>query len=128
MKEFLLRFLKKLAKAIAVLGVLIIVYLFFLSRDIKKIDDFCNEMQPGLDVNEIHRVADKYDVGPQYVRDPNAIKNGSLGFKPQDKENTWFFAVAAPMTIGEHACGVYHNNKVVLSASKQPKTPPWLSW
>jgi hypothetical protein len=128
MKEFLLGFLKKLAKAIAVLSVLIVVYLFFLSRDIKKIDDFCNEMQPGLDVNEIHRIADKYDVGSQYVRDPNAIKNGSLGFKPQDKENTWFFAVAAPMTIGEHACGVYHNNKVVLSASKQPKTPPWLSW
>jgi hypothetical protein len=120
MKEFLLRFLKKLAKAVALLGVLIGVYAFFLFRDIKKIEDFCNEMQPGLDVNEIHKIADKYDVGSQYVRDPNYIKNGSLGFKLQDKENTWFFAVAAPMTIGEHACGVYHNNKVVLSASKQP--------
>ncbi len=119
-KNFLLGFLKKLAKATAVLGVVIAVYLFFLFRDIRKIEDFCNEMQPGLDVNEIHKIADKYDVGSQYVRDPNYIKNGSLGFKLQDKENTWFFAVAAPMTIGEHACGVYHNNKVVLSASKQP--------
>ena len=120
MKEFLRGFLKKLAKAVALFGVLIIVYSFFLFRDIKKIEDFCNEMQPGLDVDEIHKIADKYDVGHQYVRDPNSIKNGSLGYKLQDKENTWFFAVAAPMTIGEHACGVYHNNKVVLSASKQP--------
>ena len=120
MKEFLLRFLKKLAKAVALLGVLIGVYAFFLFRDIKKIEDFCNEMQPGLDVNEIHKIAGIYDAGSQYVRDPNSIKNGSLGYKLQDKENTWFFAVAAPMTIGEHACGVYHNNKVVLSASKQP--------
>ena len=102
MKEFLLRFLKKLAKAVALLGVLIGVYAFFLFRDIKKIEDFCNEMQPGLDVNEIHKIADKYDVGSKYVRDSNYLKNGSLGFKLQDKENTWFFAVAAPMTIGEH--------------------------
>ena len=120
MKELLLGFLKKLAKATAVLGVLIGVYSFFLFRDIKKIEDFCNEMQPGLNLNEIHKIADQHDVGSQYVRDPNSIKNGSLGYKLQDKENTWFFAVAAPMTIGEHACGVYHNNKVVLSASKQP--------
>ena len=120
MKEFLLRYLKKLAKAIAVPGVLIAVYLFFLFRDIKKIEDFCSEMQAGLDVNEIHKIADKYDVGHQNVRDPNSIKNGSLGFKQPDKENTWFFAVAAPMTIGEHACGVYHDNQVVLAASKRP--------
>ena len=77
-------------------------------------------MQAGLDVNEIHKIADKYDVGHQNVRDPNSIKNGSLGFKQSDKENTWFFAVAAPMTIGEHACGVYHDNQVVLAASKRP--------
>ena len=120
MQEFLLRFLKKLAKAIAVLGVLIGVYLFFVFRDIKKIDDFCSEMQPGLDVNEIHKIAEKYDVGHANVRDPNSIKNGSLGFKQAGKENTWFFAVAAPMTIGEHACGVYHDNHVVMSASKRP--------
>ncbi len=45
MKELFLGFLKKLAKAIAVLGVLIGVYLFFLYRDIKKIEDFCNELE-----------------------------------------------------------------------------------
>lgn len=120
MKELLLGFLKKLAKAIAVLGVLIGVYVFFLYRDIKKIEDFCNEMQPGLDLYEVHKIADKYDVGHKHVRDPNSVKNGSLGIKIKDKENTWFFAVAAPMTIGEHACGVYHDNKVVVSASKRP--------
>ena len=120
MKEFLLGFLKKLAKAVALLSALIGVYAFFLFRDIHKIEDFCIEMQPGLDVNEIHKIAEKYDVGHQSVRDPNSVINGRLGFKLQDKESTWFFAVAAPMTIGEHACGVYHNNKVVLSASKQP--------
>lgn len=120
MKEFILGFLKKLAKAVSVLSVLIAVYLFFLFRDIEKIEEFCNEMQPGMDLNEIHKIADKYDVGSQYVRDPNSVKNGSLGIKIEDKENTWFFAVAAPMTIGEHACGVYHDYRVVLSASKRP--------
>ena len=104
----------------AVLGAVISVYLFFLFQDIRKIEHFCNEMQPGLDLNEVHKIADKYDVGHKYVRDPNSAKNGSLGIKIKDKENTWFFAVAAPMTIGEHACGVYHDNKVVLSASKRP--------
>ncbi len=120
MKTILLGFLKKLAKAIAVFGALTIVYLFFLFRDIRKIEDFCNEMQPGLDVNEIHKIAKKYDVASPYVRDPNSVAIGSLGIKIENKENTWFFAVAAPMTIGEHACGVYHDYKVVLSASKQP--------
>ncbi len=119
-KNFLLGFLKKLAKATAVLGVVIAVYLFFLFRDIRKIEDFCNEMQPGLDLHEVHKIANKYDVGSQYVRDPESVINGSLGIKIKDKENTWFFVVAAPMTIGEHACGVYHDHRIVLSASKQP--------
>ncbi len=120
MKAFLLAFSKKLAKGIAVLGAVIAVYSFFLFRDINKIEDFCDEMQPGLSVNEIHKIADRYDVGHKSVRDPNAAANGSLGIKIEDRENTWFFAVAAPMTIGEHACGVYHDYTVVLSASKRP--------
>ena len=121
MKKILLEFLKKLAKASALIGVLIAVYAFFLYRDIRKIENFCNEIQPGLDVIEIHKIAGKYGVGHQNVRDRNSVKNGRLGIKIQNKESTWFFAVAAPMTIGEHACGVYHDYKVVLSASKWPK-------
>ncbi len=107
-------------KAIGFLSLIVAVYLFFLFRDMNKIEDFCNEMRPGLDVNEIHKIAVKYDVGRQIVRDPNAVINGSLGIKLHDKENTWFFSVTAPMTIGDHACFVYHDNKVVLSVSSRP--------
>jgi len=116
MKIFLMGFLKSLFKTITALIVIFIIYGFFLIRDIKKVDNFCSEMKPGLDVNQIHLIADKYGVGFSHVRDPNSVKNQKLGIKLTDKENTWFFAVGAPMTIGEHACGVYHDNHVVLSA------------
>jgi hypothetical protein len=116
MKQRIVGFIKTLAQAVGIITALIAVYLFFLSRDIKRIDEFCGEMVPGLDVNQVHVIAEKYGVGFKNIRDPNAIKNQTLGIKVTDKENTWFFAVAAPMTVGEHACGVYHNYRVVLSA------------
>jgi hypothetical protein len=116
MKQSIVDFIKTLAKAIGVLMALMFVYMFFLGRDVKKIDDFCGEMVSGLDINKVHGIAEKYDVGFKNIRDPNAVKNQTLGIKVTDKENTWFFAVAAPMTIGEHACGVYHDYHVVLSA------------
>ncbi len=116
MKKFLLKFLKKLLKTIGLLFILILIYSLFLYRDIKKVDDFCSEMKPGLAVNEIANIARKHDVVFDYARKPDSVKNGTLGFKMKDRENTWFFAVGAPMTVGEHGCGVYHNNQVVLSS------------
>lgn len=117
MKKFLSSFLAGTAKILLLFAVLVLVYLFFLSRDIRKIDGFCSEMKAGLDVNKVHVIAEKYDVGFSYVLDPDSVKTQSLGVKLDDRENTWFFAVAAPMTMGEHACGIYHNNQVVLSVS-----------
>ena len=103
-------------KAIGLLFIVIVIYMYLLYRDIKKVDDFCNEMKPGLDVNEIANIARKYSVASDKARDPDSVRNGTLGFKLEDRENTWFFAVGAPMTVGEHACGVYHNGHVVLSS------------
>jgi hypothetical protein len=109
---------KNIIRVFGVLFVLLfVVYPIALWRDIKTVDNFCAEMQPGLDVRKIAGIANKYDVGFKNIRDPKSVDNEKLGFKLTDKENTWFFAVGAPMTIGEHACGVYHNNKVVLSTS-----------
>lgn len=116
MKQRIVGFIKTISKAVGILLALMIIYLFFLSRDIKKIDNFCSEMVPELDINQVHIIAEKYDVGFKSVRDPNSVKNRTLGIKVTDRENTWFFAVAAPMTIGEYACGVYHDYHVVLSA------------
>jgi len=116
MKPFFARLIKGIAKVITFLVVLMCVYLFFLNRDIKKIDSFCSEMVPSLDINQVHVIAEKYDVGFKNVRDPNSVKNQTLGVKVKDKENTWFFGVGAPLTVGEHSCGVYHDYHVVLSA------------
>ena len=113
--------MKKLIKVMlgiaTMLGGLILAYLFLLQRDIQKVDDFCKEMQPGLAVTQIPIIAQKYAVSPRGVQDPDSIKNRTLGIEIKERPNTWFFAVAAPMTVGEHACGVYHNYQVVLSAS-----------
>ena len=117
MKQLFINVIKTIAKLGAILAVLVAIYLFFLYRDIKKVDDFCSEMEAGLDVNKVHTIAEKYDIGFSYVRNQNAVENKSLGTKIEGKENTWFFVVAAPMTIGEHACSVYHDNHVVLSAN-----------
>ena len=98
------------------IGAAIIIYIFLLNRDIAKVDKFCEEMKPGLDVNSVHVIANKYGVGFKNTRDTKSVESQSLGIKLEEQENTWFFVVPAPMTIGEHACGVYHNNKVILSA------------
>lgn len=116
MKQTIVKFIKQLAKALGLLLALMLIYLFFLVRDMKKVDDFCGEMVPGLDVSRIPLIAQKYDVGFKRIQAPDAVKNRALGIKAEDAENTWFFAVASLMTMGEHACGVYHDYRVVLSA------------
>jgi len=111
------KFLRTILKLLIFIVGIFIIYSYFLNRDINKIDSFCEEMKTGLDVNQIPVIAQKYNVGFKNIKDPNSIKNRSLGIKVEEKENTWFFAVAAPMTIGEHACSVYHDYKTVISAS-----------
>jgi hypothetical protein len=98
-------------------GVLfIIAYPFMLNRDVKAVNAFCDEMKAGLEVTRIAGIAQKHGVGFKNVRDPDSAKRGSLGIRINDRENIWFFVVAAPTTIGDHACQVYHNNQVVLRA------------
>jgi hypothetical protein len=73
-------------------------------------------MKPGLDVHRIADIAAKYDVGFSEVRNKNSVELRTLGVKDSKQDNTWFFGVAAPMTIGDHACGVYHDYHVVTSS------------
>ncbi|GAB3553638.1 hypothetical protein GCM10027343_40630 [Noviherbaspirillum agri] len=108
--------MKLIGKILLILALVSGAYSIALRSDIKKVDGFCSEMQAGLDINEIARIANKYDVGFREVRDQNSAANGKLGIKLSDRANTWLFVVGAPMTVGEHACGVYHNNEVVLEA------------
>lgn len=91
-------------------------YMIALKRDIDSVNNFCSEMKAGLDVRSIASIADKYDVGFKNIRDPKSVDNGTLGSEVNGSLGVWFFVVASPMTVGEHACGVYHNNKVVLSS------------
>jgi hypothetical protein len=94
----------------------VVGYLVELKLDINSVNNFCTAMQAGLDVKKIAEIANQYDVGFKNIRDPKSVDNGTLGEKVNGNQDVWFFVVASPMTIGEHSCGVYHNNKVVLSA------------
>ena len=104
---------KAIRRLVIVLAILA-VYPVALWWDIRKVEVFCEEMKPGVSVKVILELAKKYNVYPPSIRE------GKLGGRVKDQKNTCFFAVSAPMTIGEHACGVYHNQKVVLSAAKYP--------
>lgn len=70
-------------------------------------------MKPGLEVNKIAEIADKHNVCDRLVCDQSRIASDTLGIKMGEQ---WFFVVIAPMTMGDIGCGVYHNNKVVISA------------
>ncbi len=100
----------------AIVGLVVSGYLIALQRDISTVNIFCSEMKAGLDVRKIAAIANKYDVGFGNIRDPKSVDNRVLGNKVSGNENVWYFVVASPMTVGEHSCGVYHNNNVVLSA------------
>ena len=107
---------KKLLKcaSAAVLLLIVVGYPTALWWDIKKVENFCADMKPGLSVAQIPALAARHHV------DLRGFREGHLGVKVDRRKDTWFIAVAAPMTIGEHACGVYHNQKVVISARKVP--------
>ena len=115
-----MKILKSLAVVLALFLGLMVIFLAIMSRQTSDVNAFCNEMKPGLDVHQIPVIARKYDVVPKRVQDPDSISNRTLGSKVGGKADTWFFAVAAPTTMGEHACGVYHDYHVVLSASMGP--------
>src|ERR1700740_2102115 len=108
--------MKTSGKTFLIIVVGVVIYLIALKRDIQRVDDFCAEMKPGLDVHKVSEIANKYAVGFHDVRDPGSVDRGQLGVKLKDKDNTWVFGVASLMTTGEHVCDVYHDNKVIISA------------
>ncbi len=108
--------MKELMWVVVIVALGTVGYLIALKRDINAVDNFCSEMHAGFDVSKIAGIAEKYDVGFKNIRDPHSADNKTLGIKVDGSADVWFFVVASPMTIGEHGCGVYHNNKVVLSA------------
>jgi hypothetical protein len=103
-----------------VLTALVGSYAIALYSQIHRVNQFCAAMRPGLDVHQIADIAKKYDVGFANIRNPNSVELRSLGIKDKKKDNTWFFGVAAPMTMGDHACGVYHDYHVVISSRLSP--------
>jgi hypothetical protein len=119
MKSFIIELLLDMVKVLAVIAIIAFTYLFFLNRDIEKVSNFCGEITLGLDVNEINIIAKMYDVGSKSLKNPMSIKNGKLGIKKtgDDNGNEYFFIVASPMTMGDYACIVYHDNETVLSKS-----------
>ena len=117
MKTTFITILKAIFIVIAVFIIFVFAYGVFVYFDTQKVNAFCEEMKPGLEVTQIHTIAQKHDVGFESIRDPNSVKNHKLGIKLKDQKDSWFFAVAAPSTMGEHSCGVYHDNKVIISAS-----------
>ena len=108
--------MKELMWALAFIAVCTVLFLIVLNRDINAVDNFCSEMQAGLDVRKVSEIANKYDVGLKSIRDPKSVDLGALGNKVNGSQDVWYFTVGSSMTVGEHGCGVYHNNKVVLSA------------
>jgi hypothetical protein len=108
--------MKELLWVSAIVGLVVSGYMIVLQRDISKVDNFCSEMHAGLDVRKIAAIASKYDVGFKNIRDPKSVDDMVLGNKVVGNKDVWFFVVASLMTVGEHGCGVYHNNKIVLSA------------
>jgi hypothetical protein len=102
------------------LSALVGSYAIALHSQIHRVNQFCAEMKPGLDVHRIADIAAKYDVGFANIRDPKSVELKTLGIKDKGKDNTWFFGVAAQMTMGDHACGVYHDYNVVTSSRLSP--------
>jgi hypothetical protein len=100
---------------------LIGAYFIALNSEIRRVNEFCEEMKPGLDVHRIASIATKYDVGFLAVRDPKSVDLRNLGVKDSKNDNIWFFGVAAPMTMGDHACGVYHDYHVVTKSWLSPE-------
>lgn len=106
--------LLKLLAAFAV--IFIVIPLGIMIFDTRQVTKFCGEMTTGLDVNQIHILAEKYDVGFSNVRDPDSVKNKKLGLKISDNDNVWRFFVGVPATMGESGCAVYHDYKTIISA------------
>ena len=104
-----------------VFGALVGGYAIALYSQIHHVNEFCAAMKPGLDVHRIADIATKYDVGFANIRNPNSVELKTLGIRDEKQDNTWVFWVAAPMTIGDHACGVYHDYHVVISSWLSPE-------
>lgn len=107
--------------SILVVTALIGSYAIALYSQIHRVNQFCAAMKPGLDVHRIADIATKYDVGFEDIRNPNSVESKTLGIKDTKQDNTWVFGVAAPMTMGDHACVVYHDYHVVTSSWLSPE-------
>nr|WP_086938199.1 hypothetical protein [Thaumasiovibrio occultus] len=113
MKHVLINALIGFAKVVGVIVCIAGTYWFFLNRSVNKVTEFCDAIHPGLDVNQISVLATRYDVGSKAIQDPQSVQREQLGVVNQEAENSYFFIVASPLTMGDHACIVYHDYHTV---------------
>ena len=92
-----------------VLGVfvlLMLVYTVWARWEMRHLEAFCKEIQPGMSVSLLPALAEKYGLERHWVE-------GSV-FDAQSNE--WFTSVPATSSFGEIGCDIHHNKSTVISA------------
>lgn len=89
---------------------LVALYSTFVWWDISRVRSVCAFAKPGVPVPQMwEKVRSRGLV--QYLLDPRSdFPNGVDDGKP----GTWFFAIPAGTTIGDIACGITHDGKVIV--------------
>jgi hypothetical protein len=83
----------------------ILLYGGFISWDIHRVRHVCTALAPGLPVADIRRVVTRYGLD-QFLRDDDGLFD--------EKTKTWNIFIPAGTTLGDVACAIEHNRKVVV--------------
>lgn len=89
---------------------LLMAYSALVWWDISRVRSVCASAKPGTSVPDLWAMVRGRGLS-QYLPDPHsAYPNGIEG----DKPGTWFFAIPAGTTMGDVACGITHDGKVIV--------------
>ena len=80
-------------------------YLAFLAWEIHKVSSFCADVRPGMPISSLTNLAEKHGIDQRWIR----------GFF-DEKKGDWFIYVPISATMGERACSIRHDGKVIQSA------------
>jgi hypothetical protein len=85
---------------------LMLVYAMWARWEMRHLEAFCKEIQPGMSVSLLPAIAEKYGFERNWVE--RSVFDA--------RSNDWFTSVPAASSFGEIGCDIHHNKSVVTSA------------
>jgi hypothetical protein len=107
-----MRWLRVILVAVALLGLLVVAYIGYCFWDIHRIEGMCSEIRAGTTLTEARAIVTRAGLGKYFLTLRGASAPGIF----EERSGTWVIVIPAPTTVGDIACVISHDGRIVKAA------------